>query len=83
MRENDPEQFDRLPATAEERVVEGRATREQVLDWWEERFGLGESLAAYTFWERGAGKVWAFSGDAEAPAAVETLGMAVPSTRQE
>jgi NOL1/NOP2/fmu family ribosome biogenesis protein len=83
VRENDPEQFDRLPATADERVVEGRATREAVLDWWEGRFGLGETLAAHTFWERGAGKVWAFAGDTGAPAAVETLGMAVLRTRQE
>ena len=61
---NDGGRFDRLPATAAERAVEGRATRREVIDWWVERFGLDrETFAACSFWEKGAGKIWAFAGD--------------------
>ena len=83
-RENDGERFDRLPATADDRVVEGRATRREVVDWWVERFGLDrETFARYTFWEKGAGKVWAFAADVGSPAGVEGLGMTFLRTRQE
>ena len=52
---NDGERFDRLPATADDRVVEGRATRREVVGWWVERFGLDrETFAGHTFWEKGA-----------------------------
>ena len=81
---NDGERFDRLPATADDRVVEGRATRREVVDWWVGRFGLDrETFAGYTFWEKGAGKVWAFAGDVGSPAGVEGLGMTFLRTRQE
>ena len=50
----DGSQFDRLPATADERAGAGRATREEVLDWWAERVGSPpETFAAHTFWEKG------------------------------
>jgi len=82
--ENASHRFDRLPATADDRRVEGRATRRAVLDWWDERFGVDPGVfEAYTFWERGAGKVWAFAGTAESPVAVEGLGMAFLRTRRE
>jgi|AntDeeMinimDraft_5_1070356.scaffolds.fasta_scaffold00208_2 NOL1/NOP2/fmu family ribosome biogenesis protein len=82
---NDGQQFDRLPETAAERVVEGRATREAVLDWWAERFGIDPELfAEHSFWEKGAGKIWAFSGEMPEPARdVESLGMTFLRTRQE
>ncbi|MEF8781649.1 MAG: hypothetical protein V5A39_01820 [Haloarculaceae archaeon] len=81
---NDGERFDRLPATDDERAVEGRPTREEVLEWWDERFGvLPETFEAYTFWERGRGKIWAFRGEAESPVAIEGLGMTFLRTRQE
>ena len=73
--------FDRLPATVGEREVEGRPTREAVLAWWEERFGIPpETFEEYTFWERGAGKVWAFHGDLSSPIEVQGLGMHVLRT---
>ncbi|MXR50179.1 hypothetical protein GRX03_00955 [Halovenus sp. WSH3] len=76
--------FDRLPATAAERTVGERATREEVLDWWDERFGIDPAVfAEHSFWERGAGKVWAFRGDLESPVDIEGLGMTVLRTRQE
>jgi len=82
--ENASHRFDRLPATADDRRVEGRATRRAVLDWWDERFGVDPGVfEAYTFWERGAGKVWAFAGTAESPVAVEGLGTAFLRTRRE
>ena len=43
--ENDGSRFDRLPATAAEREVAGRATREAVLDFWDERYGRGGGQA--------------------------------------
>ena len=86
---NDGQVFDRLPATAAERaaddrVDEGRATREEVVGWWVERFGLEPAtFAGHTFWEKGAGKIWAFASDLESPADVEGLGMTFLRTRQE
>jgi NOL1/NOP2/fmu family ribosome biogenesis protein len=81
---NDGSRFDRLPATAEERAVEGRATRAAVVEWWVERFGLDpETFDPYTFWEKGAGKIWAFAADIESPADVEGLGITFLRTRQE
>jgi len=81
---NDGQVFDRLPATAGDRVVEGRATRREVVDWWVERFGLDrERFEGHTFWEKGAGKVWAFADEVDSPAAVEAIGMTFLRTRQE
>jgi NOL1/NOP2/fmu family ribosome biogenesis protein len=74
--ENQPHQFDRLPATADERDVPERATREGVVGFWEDRYGVDPSVwDGYTFWEKGAGKVWAFAGDVPSPIRVEAMGM--------
>jgi len=82
--ENRSDRFDRLPATAEQRRVPERATRADVLAWWDERFGVDPAtFEGYTFWERGAGKVWAFAGEADSPVAIEGLGMVFLRTRQE
>lgn len=82
--ENVSNRFDRLPETATERVVPERATRAEVLSFFNERYGIPEStFAGHSFWERGAGKIWAFAGAVETPMAVEGLGMAVLRTRQE
>ncbi|MFW5963633.1 MAG: DUF7122 family protein [Natronomonas sp.] len=84
MTANDGQVFDRLPATEDERDDEGRATREAVVEWWVDRFGLDpDTFENYTFWEKGAGKVWAFASDLESPADVEGLGMTFLRTRQE
>jgi NOL1/NOP2/fmu family ribosome biogenesis protein len=84
MTENDSHRFDRLPATAAERDVEGRATRQEVLAWWDERFGVDPAVfSAYTFWERGSGKVWALRGEEPTPVDVEGLGITFMRTRQE
>jgi NOL1/NOP2/fmu family ribosome biogenesis protein len=81
---NDGQRFDRLPATEEDREVEGRATRESVVDWWTDRFGIpAETFDDHTFWEKGAGKIWIFAGDAPSPIAIEGLGMTFLRTRQE
>jgi len=84
LRQNVGRRFARLPATAAEREVEGRATREEVLDWWETRFGVEPAtFDEYTFWEKGAGKIWALAGDVVSPIEVEAIGMKVLRTRQE
>ncbi|ELZ45546.1 hypothetical protein C464_12252 [Halorubrum coriense DSM 10284] len=81
---NDGQQFDRLPETPADREVEGRANRAEVLDWFEERFGIGEEVfQGYSFWEKGAGKVWIFNGEATDPSEVEAIGMTFLRTRQE
>lgn len=82
--ENVGQRFDRLPPTAAERELPGRATREEVLRWWDERFGVPpETFEGYTFWEKGKGKIWIFADDAPDPIAIEGLGMAFLRTRQE
>ncbi|MBX0293661.1 DUF7122 family protein [Haloarcula nitratireducens] len=81
---NDSTRFTRLPETAAEREDEGRATREEVLDFWSERFGVDpETFADHTFWELGAGKIWIYRGDPPSPVDIEGLGMAFLRTRQE
>jgi NOL1/NOP2/fmu family ribosome biogenesis protein len=83
-RENDGQRFERLPATPDEREVEGRPSREAVLDFWAERYGVPPgTFADHTFWEKGAGKVWAFSGEARNPNEVEALGLTFLRVRQE
>ncbi|MFB6171885.1 MAG: hypothetical protein ABEJ23_05075 [Haloarculaceae archaeon] len=84
MTDNDGQRFDRLPATPDERAVEGRASRAEVLAWWDERFGVPpETFDGHTFWEKGKGKVWAFAGAVPDPVRVEGLGMTFLRTRQE
>ena len=81
---NQPHRFDRLPATDAERRVPGRATREGVLDFFEEQYGIPPAtFGDHTFWERGAGKIWVFHGDLPSPVDVEGLGMTALRTRQE
>ena len=81
---NRGDRFDRLPATAEERVVEDRPTRREVLDWWDQRFGIAPDVFAdHSFWERGSGKIWAFHGAVDSPVEVQGLGLTALRTRQE
>ena len=82
--ENDGSRFDRLPATAAEGDVDGRATREEVVDFWHDRYGVSPTVFDdYTFWEKGAGKIWILSGEVEEPVEIEALGMTFLRTRQE
>ncbi|WP_160134592.1 DUF7122 family protein [Halococcus salsus] len=82
--ENDGSRFDRLPATAADRSVDGRATREEVVAFWHDRYGVSPTVFdEYTFWEKGAGKVWAFAGEMGEPVEIEALGMTCLRTRQE
>ncbi len=76
--------FTRLPATDAERTEPERATREEVLAFWDERFGVPpETFAEHTFWERGKGKLWCYRGDPPSPVDVQGLGMTFLRTRQE
>jgi len=84
MRDNVGQRFGRVPATDDEREVAGRPSRAAVLDFWQERFGVPpETFAGHTLWEKGAGKLWAFAGEATDPSEVEALGMTFLRVRQE
>ena len=75
--------FDRLPATDADRRVEGRPSRAAVCQHFTDRYGIDrDTLEPYTFWEKGAGKVWALRGEVESPVAIEALGIHVLRTRQ-
>jgi NOL1/NOP2/fmu family ribosome biogenesis protein len=81
---NDGQRFDRLPATAAEREVAGRASRTEVTDWWADRFGLDPTtFDEHTFWEKGAGKIWIFAANLPTPVDAEGVGMTFLRTRQE
>ena len=46
------QQFGRLPATAADREVEGRVSREAVLEFFADRFGIDPAvLEGFSFWE--------------------------------
>jgi len=82
--ENDGSRFDRLPATPADRRVAGRASRSEVLDWYDDRFGIRpERFDGHSLWEKGTGKVWLFAGDLPDPATVEAAGLTVLRTRRE
>ena len=84
LQENVGQQFGRLPATPADRDVEGRASRKEVLDFFDERFGIEPSVfEEFTFWEKGKGKIWIFADDVPTPIRIEGLGMTVLRTRQE
>jgi len=84
MRENDSSRFERVAPTEGENDVEGRPSREAIVEWWDERFGIpSETLAEFTFWEKGAGKIWAFHDEVPSPVRAESLGLAVMRVRQE
>jgi len=81
---NDSHRFDRLPATAADRTVAERPTRAEVLAFFADRFGIPSAVFAdHSFWERGAGKIWALAGEEPDPVEVEGLGMTVLRTRRE
>ena len=77
--------FDRVPETDAERDDDPeQATREEILDFWEDRYGVPRSVFDdHSFWERGSGKIWIFRGDAPSPVEIEGLGMTFLRTRQE
>ena len=82
--QNVGQRFDRLPETSDDRTVEGRASREEVVGYFEERFAIPpETFDDHTFWEKGAGKIWVYSGESPSPAELEALGMTCLRTRQE
>ncbi|WP_158057635.1 DUF7122 family protein [Halorussus halophilus] len=80
---NNGQQFDRLPETEEDREVGERATREEVVEWWDERFEIPpETFEEFTFWEKGKGKIWILHGEVSSPIRIEALGMKFLRTRQ-
>ncbi|AGN01744.1 hypothetical protein L593_08995 [Salinarchaeum sp. Harcht-Bsk1] len=82
--ENVSHRFDRLAPTDAERTVAGRPSREAVLQWWDDRFGIPPAtFAEHTLWEKGNGKLWVLAGDAADPSDVEAVGMTFLRTRQE
>ncbi|ERH04165.1 MAG: hypothetical protein A07HR60_00832 [uncultured archaeon A07HR60] len=81
---NDGNRLDQLPRSAAERVVPGRITRAELIEWWETRFGVpAETFERFSFWEKGAGKIWVYAGEASDPSDIEALGMLLMRTRQD
>ncbi|MFB6113010.1 MAG: hypothetical protein ABEJ58_02765 [Halodesulfurarchaeum sp.] len=84
MTSNLSDRFERLPETEADRGVPGRPTRTEVLSYWKRRFGIPQStFEGYTFWEKGAGKIWALDYDLVGSPEIQSLGMLVLRTRQE
>ena len=84
MTDNDPHRFDRLPEDESDREIPERATREEVLAFWADRYGVPrEVFADFSLWERGKGKIWVCRGDEPSPVDVEGLGLTFLRTRQE
>ncbi|MEF8757186.1 MAG: hypothetical protein V5A23_02660 [Halobacteriales archaeon] len=80
--DNVGDRFARLPATEADRSVAGRATRTAVVDFWADRFGVPpETFAEFTFWEKGAGKVWVLH-EGGRPGRTERDGPAGPEGRE-
>ncbi|MFC6732115.1 hypothetical protein [Haladaptatus sp. DYSN1] len=78
------QQFDRLPETHDQQEVDGRASREQVVSFWHDRYGVPKDVFDdFSIWEKGAGKIWIFGGDVASPIHIEGLGMKFLRTRQE
>jgi NOL1/NOP2/fmu family ribosome biogenesis protein len=76
--------FTRLPATDADRDDPARASRQEVLSFFDDRFGIPpETFDTHTFWERGEGKIWLYRGDPPSPVDIEGLGMTCLRTRQE
>lgn len=76
MSDHDSDRFDCLPATVADRQVDERPSREGVLEFWAERFGIDPvTFADHTFWEKGRGSVWVVTGSEPDPIAIETLGL--------
>ena len=72
----DPDRYDRLPSTDEARTVDDRPSREAVLAFFRDRYGVDPAtFDGHTLWEKGAGSVWVAAGDEPSPLSVETLGL--------
>jgi NOL1/NOP2/fmu family ribosome biogenesis protein len=81
---NASHRFDRLPATVTDREIPDRPTRDAVVEYWADRFGVEPTVfEGCSFWERGNGKIWVLSGEESTPVDVEALGMTFLRTRQE
>ncbi|MCU4924598.1 hypothetical protein OB905_01175 [Halobacteria archaeon AArc-dxtr1] len=84
LEQNDGQRFARLPETPTDRTVEGRVSRQEVLEYFEDRFAIGpETFAEHTFWEKGAGKIWICAAELPTPIEIEAIGMTCLRTRQE
>lgn len=81
---NKSDRFERLPKTESKRDVPDRPTRREVIAWWEERFAIEPArFSEFTFWEKGARRVWALHHDLRGPVRIEALGLPILRTRQE
>ncbi|MDZ7702814.1 MAG: hypothetical protein U5J98_12580 [Halobacteriales archaeon] len=70
------DRYDRLPADGGDGPEGDEPTRRSVLGYFEGRFGIDPAtFEGHTFWEKGAGSVWAVAGGAPDPIAVEALGL--------
>lgn len=83
MTHENPDQFQRLPETDSERALPDRATRAEITDWWDDRFNIPPSeFEGFSFWEKGAGKIWICAGAPDFSPRIEALGLRFMRTRQ-
>ncbi|MFW5965425.1 MAG: DUF7122 family protein [Halodesulfurarchaeum sp.] len=83
-RENRSDAFERVPKTEADRVLEGRPSRAAIVEYFADRFGIApRTFDGVSFWEKGAGRIWALSHELPGPVQVEALGLPVLRTRQE
>jgi NOL1/NOP2/fmu family ribosome biogenesis protein len=82
--ENVSDRFEQIPETEADRTDAGRPTRIELLDWWSDRFGIERArFEGYTFWEKGAGRIWALHHTLDGAIQIEALGLPILRTRQE
>ncbi|MDZ7850800.1 MAG: hypothetical protein U5K70_08410 [Halodesulfurarchaeum sp.] len=82
--DNRSDTFERLPATDSAREVANRPTRTAVVGYWIDRFEVpADSFEGVSFWEKGAGRIWALSHELSGPVQIEALGLPILRTRQE
>tara|TARA_A100001037_G_scaffold241923_1_gene222220 strand:- start:29552 stop:30055 length:504 start_codon:yes stop_codon:yes gene_type:complete len=75
--------FDLLPLENNNREDQSQITRNELLDFWNNKFGISPQLfEEYSFWEKGSGKIWAFKVKFSKSIPIEAMGIRFTTTNQ-